>query len=203
MDAKKGITGVARAILAAARKLAFRFRPGRLIGSAAPPPGPRRLLSKPIPVPADPAEHARQFAADWADRFEIYAARRMRDIGVPERFIGVADPDYRVERRAFFPHQSQGGGNIRDRGINLDSGILNPDLVDARSNPVVSSLWRRARLRDRIDAVIAHELEEAEGATHAGAVRRAADTRLDISEGAVRVLQADAGRESPRGEDRT
>jgi hypothetical protein len=195
MSVKEGITAIARAVLAAARRLSYRFRPREPTGSAAPPPAPKYLLSESVPVPADPAEHARQFAADWADRFEVYAARRMRDVGVPERFIGVADPDHRIEWRAFFPHQSEGGGNIRDRGINLDSGVLNPDLMDVRSNPVVSSLSRWARLRDRIDAVIAHELEEAEGAIHAGAARRASDTRLDISEGALRIIRADAGRE--------
>ncbi len=37
-----------------------------------------RLILRAEPVPADPAEHARQFAAVWADQFEAYAQRRMR-----------------------------------------------------------------------------------------------------------------------------
>jgi hypothetical protein len=143
-------------------------------------------------VPADPAAHARQFATDWADRFEAYAQRRMRELGVRSDWIGTVDLEHRIDRRAFFPHEGKGGGNIRDRGINLDSGVLNPDLIDDRSNPAVSSLWRHARLRDRIDAVIAHELEEARGASHPEAVRRAPGTRLTISEGARRILRADA-----------
>jgi hypothetical protein len=70
------------------------------------------------------------------------------------------DVEHRTERRAFFPHQSVGGDNLHWRGINLDSGILNPDLIDAREEPELSSAWRKARLRHHADAVIAHEFEE-------------------------------------------
>jgi hypothetical protein len=86
-------------------------------------------------VPADPAEHACQFATAWADRLEAYVQRRMRELGVPEDWIGTVDVEHRIERRAFFPHHSVGGDNIHGRGINLDSGILNPVLIDARSEP--------------------------------------------------------------------
>ena len=119
-----------------ARALLRRRRPA----GAAPvppekPPSPPRRLLPPEPVPADPAEHARQFATAWADRLEAYAQRRMRDVGVREDWIGTLDVEHRIERRAFFPHQSVGGDNIHQRGINLDSGILNPDLIDAREEP--------------------------------------------------------------------
>jgi hypothetical protein len=94
-------------------------------------------------VPADPAEHARQFAAVWADRFEAYAQRRMREVGVSEPYVGTVDVEHRMDRRAFFPDQSVGGRNIHRRGINLDSGILNPELIDDRTDPALSSLWRK------------------------------------------------------------
>jgi hypothetical protein len=148
-------------------------------------------------VPADPAEHARQFAADWADRFEAYARRRMREVGVPEDWIGTVDDEHRIERRAFFPDEPEGGGNIHRRGVNLSSGILNPDLIDAREDPRLSSAWREARLRHRADAVIAHEFEEASAALplqHEEAKRKAPDTRLDIDEEARRLLRVAAGR---------
>ena len=98
---------------------------------------------------------------------------------------------------AFFPDQSVGGRNIHRRGINLDSGILNPDLIDDRTDPALSSLWRKARLRDRADAVIAHEFEEASGTLalqHEEATQKAADTRLLISDAARLLLRVAAGR---------
>ncbi len=182
-----------------ARALVRRRRPA---GAAPVPPEklpspPRRLLL-PGPVPADPAEHARQFATTWADRLEAYAQRRMRDVGVREDWIGTVDVEHRIERRAFFPHQSVGGDNIHQRGINLDSGILNPELIDASEEPELSSTWRKARLRHRADAVIAHEYEEASAALplqHEEAKRMAPETRLAIDEPARSLLRVIAGRQ--------
>ena len=95
------------------------------------------------------------------------------------------DVEHRIDRRAFFPDEPEGGGNIHRRGINLSSGILNPDLIDAREEPELSSHWKKARLRHRADAVIAHEFEEASAALplqHEEAKRKAPETRLDIDE---------------------
>ncbi len=188
-----------RRIWERARGLLRRQRP---TGPAPIPPEkpavPTRRLLPPEPVPDDPAAHARQFATEWADRFEAYAQRRMRQVGVPADWIGTVDVEHRIDRRAFFPHQSVGGDNIHQRGINLDSGILNPDLIDPRKEPELSSAWRRARLRHRADAVIAHEYEEASTALplqHEEAKRKAPDTRLDIDEPARKLLRAAAGRQ--------
>ena len=161
------------------------------------PAAPAHRLLPPEPVPDDLAEHARQFATDWADRLEAYAQRRMREVGVREDWIGTVDVENRIDRRAFFPHQSVGGDNIHQRGINLDSGILNPDLIDARKEPELSSHWSKARLRHRADAVIAHEYEEASAALplqHEEAKRKAPNTRLDIDEPARSLLRIAAGR---------
>jgi hypothetical protein len=59
----------------------------------------------------------------------------------------------------------------------------------------VSSIWGKARLRDRCDAVIAHEYHEGQGVSHSEAERRAADTELRITDGARRILRAMAERE--------
>jgi hypothetical protein len=121
----------------------------------------------------------------------------MREVGVPEDWIGTVDVEHRVDRRALFPHRSVGGDNIHGRGINLDSRILNPDLIDARRAPELSSHWSKARLRHRADAVIAHEYEEASCGLplqHEEAKRKAPDTRLTISEPARRLLRVAAGR---------
>ena len=54
----------------------------------------------------------------------------------------------------------------------------------------------KSRLRDRIDAVIAHELAEGQTGTHEGAEALAADTDLAVAEGARRILDGH-GRERP------
>jgi hypothetical protein len=76
---------------------------------------------------------------------------------------------------------------------------LNPRLNAEEIGPRASAIWARARLRDRIDAVIAHESEESIAGAHEGAAIRAADTALSISDTARRILRARAGRENPGG----
>ena len=51
-------------------------------------------------------------------------------------------------------------------------------------------LWPKARLRDRIDAIIAHEWAEAQHLDHQVALKAAARTELPVSEGARRILRA-------------
>jgi len=46
-----------------------------------------------------------------------------------------------------------------------------------------------SRLRDRMDAVIAHEQEEARGTPHEEVVERAPDTTLPIGDNARRILR--------------
>ena len=118
--------------------------------------------------------------------------------GCREDWIGTVDVEHRIDRRAFFPGDPEGGSNIHQRGISLSNGILNPDLIDVRTEPELSSAWRKARLRHRADAVIAHEYEEASAALplqHEEAKRKAPDSRLDIDEPARRLLRIAAGRQ--------
>jgi len=79
--------------------------------------------------------------------------------------------------------------------INLNSGVFNPELLVPHPSPTVSSIWGKARLRDRCDAVIAHEYHEGQGVSHSEAERRAADTEPRITDGARRILRAMAERE--------
>jgi hypothetical protein len=64
----------------------------------------------------------------------------------------------------------------------------------ARGSPEVGKTWAKSRLRDRIDAVIAHEVAESQTGTHEGAEALAAKTTLAVSEGTRRILRAMAGR---------
>jgi hypothetical protein len=86
---------------------------------------------------------------------------------------------------------------MHQRRINLDSGILNPDLIDSRRAPELSSHWSKARLRHRADAVIAHEYEEASCGRplqHEEAKRKAPDTQRHIDEADRSLLRVAAGR---------
>ncbi len=51
-----------------------------------------------------------------------------------------------------------------------------------------AKLWRKSRLRDRIDAIIAHEISEADHGTHEAALKMAPKTELLINDRARRIL---------------
>jgi hypothetical protein len=115
----------------------------------------------------------------------------MRDVGVPDDLIGDIDPQ--GIRRAFFPHEANGGGVTVGRGINVDSGVLNPNLLGDPAGGGIARTWSRARLRDRMDAVIAHEFEEATSGAHGAALANAPNTKLRISAAARQILREMAG----------
>jgi hypothetical protein len=50
--------------------------------------------------------------------------------------------------------------------------------------------WARERLSNRIDAIIIHELAEADAGTHEAALRLAPETERPISEGTRKILRA-------------
>jgi hypothetical protein len=185
------------------RALATKLRP-KPRGERIPPKPPPALL-RAEPIPADPADHAVQFAQDWYDRFEFHARRRMRELGIPESRIGAYDIDYDFRHAAFFPKERTGGENSPGARINLNSGLLNPNLLAQRFGPEMAGVWEKSRLRDRIDGVIVHEdiegLHVAEGqrfdAAHAAAVDQAPKTPRPITEGARRILRAMAEHAKP------
>jgi hypothetical protein len=140
------------------------------------------MMEKP---PADPADHAQEFSRRWADRLEEYCAVRMEELGVPDDKLG--EPDYEGSGRwhVFDPHGRTAGSTIT--GVVVNSGVFNPDLLKGEKG---GRIWPKARLRDRIDATIAHELAESESYTHQAALKEAAHTKLPISVGARRICKA-------------
>jgi hypothetical protein len=135
--------------------------------------------------PSNPADHAQDFAHRYAKELDRYYAIRMEELGIATEELGAADRDRNKPWRAFEPDERK-GGTIAE-GIVVDSGALNPDLLHGRKG---ASIWRKARLRDRIDAIIAHEYEENRHGTHAQAVKAAATTELPVTQGARRILRA-------------
>jgi hypothetical protein len=135
--------------------------------------------------PSDPADHAQDFARRWADHLDRYCALRMEELGIPDDKLGADDPYRRTPWRAFVAEERT-GGHITE-GITINSGVLNPELLKGRKG---GRIWPGARLRDRIDAIIAHEWEEFRHGTHEAALKAAAKTELPVSDGAKRILKA-------------
>jgi hypothetical protein len=122
----------------------------------------------------------------------------MRELGIPEHRIGAYDIDHNFRHAAFHPKERTGGSNSPGARINLNSGILNPELLSPELGPEVARLWGKGRLRDRMDVVIAHEHHESLGLSHPETVAQAPDTPLPISEGARRILLAIREREESK-----
>jgi hypothetical protein len=135
--------------------------------------------------------------ADFANRYQVSVSRaignRMRQVGVPEEMIGVEW--WGVDTGPFVRyHPPQLGGNVRlgssgKPGINVDPAVFDADA------PKMGNLlsWRSAKLRDRIDAVIAHEYTEALAPPrvdfHLHALKNAENTALKISARARQILR--------------
>src|SRR5437763_14762992 len=83
-----------------------RLRPGR---TRVPAPKPRPPLAKAEPIPADPAEHAKDFGSRYYEPIERCVQERMRQVGVPEDQIGVIDPGCHYRLAAFHPLETDGG----------------------------------------------------------------------------------------------
>jgi hypothetical protein len=134
---------------------------------------------------------------DFANRYQDALSRaignRMRQVGVPDEMIGVEW--WGVDRGPFVRyHPPQLGGNIR-AGLNGKPGInVDPAVFDANA-PRVGNLpsWKSASLRDRIDAVIAHEYTEALAPPgvdfHIHALKNAENTSLTITSRARQILK--------------
>jgi hypothetical protein len=141
----------------------------------------------------DPSDHAEDFSRRYAREMEYLTGQRMIELSIPVEKIGSRDPVR--GHGVFMPHERSGGGNDPAGDLTLDSGVFNPELLGTLPG---AGEWAMARLRDRMDAAIAHEHEEARrGGSHAEALRHASGTELPIREGARRILQAMAPREEP------
>ena len=149
-----------------------------------------------------------EFATRMCNELSAVIAAHMRSLGVPESMIGLRgiasiEPGQPFVR---FPN-TQIGGNLNAAvnplwipGIALDHGILDGAHPSMRGVPA----WGdpTTRLRDRIDAAIAHEYTEATlvppmeltevarvAWLHREAIRRAPDTSLPITERARAILR--------------
>ncbi len=159
-----------------------REKPPAMVGL---PPSARGLTGR----PADPALHAKEVAREWEDVAESYIQERMRQLGIPDHQIGAPDYQRGSVRRVFLADEAIGGSYGTGRRLFVDSGVLNPKLNAEVIGSEASKVWAKARLRDRIEAVIVHEHLEAQGIPHDEVVERAADTNLPISENARRILR--------------
>jgi hypothetical protein len=65
--------------------------------------------------------------------------------------------------------------------------VLNPGLLKGKKG---GRIWPKARLRNRIDAIIAHEWAEDKTLDHDAALKSATRTELPVSDGARRILKA-------------
>jgi hypothetical protein len=135
--------------------------------------------------PIDPADHAQDFAYRWADRLDQYCVTRMHELGIPDDRNGAPDHEGDGRWLAFQP-RDKSGGNITS-GVVVNSGCLNPELLKGRKG---CRIWPKASLRDRIDAIIAHEYEEDRLGSHEAALKHAAKTKLPISDEARRICRA-------------
>jgi hypothetical protein len=136
-------------------------------------------------IPEDPADHAADFAQRYAVPLDLYCAIRMQELGIPRDKQGADDLRPYMKWCAFDPH-GRDGGSITS-GIIVNSGVLNPDLLKGKKG---GRTWPKARLRDRIDATIAHEWAESQHVDHEAALKAAARTELPVSDGAKRILRA-------------
>jgi hypothetical protein len=174
-------------LTAAAKGLAARLRPKPQPAMIGTPPYARKLSA----IPADPVEHAKDFALRYYEPLEAIARKRMREVGVPEDRISMLDADFNYRLAAFHPHQTDGGGVHPPTGrINLDAGIFKPDLLAGKAPLEVSSLHARSQASVRMDAIIAHEYEEGMRGSHAAAEEHAPNTSLAIKAESRRLLRA-------------
>ncbi len=142
-------------------------------------------------VPADPADHAEDFAHRYFEPLDWQAGIRMEELGLPADRIGSNDHLHGLVGRAFNPYEREGGGITHAGQVNLESGALNPELLTEKYSGRAGRLWAKSRLRDRQDALIAHEdAEWRMGGDHDAAVRVAPETDLPISDRARELLRA-------------
>jgi hypothetical protein len=142
-----------------------------------------------------PADHAADFAARYAEPMDYLVSQRMLELGIPPKRIGSSDLEHGISHAAFMPHDRIGGSNGAGGRLTVDSGVFNPELMAGMPG---EKEWPRERVTNRLDAVIAHEYEEAKRGSHAEALERGPDTELPIREGARRLLRAMRGRPPER-----
>ena len=148
-----------------------------------PPPSQR-------PMWHDPAAHARDFAWRYAELLDQFVAVRMEELGLSDDQMGMPDRARGIPWATFHPGGIDGGNVFSSGRLIVDSGVLNDDLLTRDYAKEAADLFRKARLRDRIDAIIAHEYEEHRTGSHVGSLKAAPETILPISDRARVILRA-------------
>lgn len=140
--------------------------------------------------PETPAEHAVDFSRRYADDLDIVAGQAMLDLGLADEQMGGRDPSRNSEHHCFFPTERSGGTVNHVGQVTLDSGLMNPALLDTNYDQLAQEAWRHTRLRDRAQAIIAHELAEAEyDGDHELALIAGPETELPVSHAARELLR--------------
>jgi len=148
-------------------------------------------------IPEDPAEHAAEFGRRYFGWADYVVSQRMIELGIDRNRIGEPDIDNGMVNAAFHSHNRIGGGISPVGQITVDSGLFNPTLMDYLGQEA-GQAWAKARAKDRLDAIVAHEYEEHAGGTHEGAMERAAETELPIREKSRSLLRIVAQAEKQR-----
>ncbi len=115
--------------------------------------------------PADPADHAEDFSHRYAEDLDIVAGQTMMDLNLSNEHMGARDPDRDRQHHSFFPGDREGGTVSPAGQITLDSGLMNPELMSTYDE-ATQKLWQSTRIRDRAQAIVAHELAEHEYGDH-------------------------------------
>jgi hypothetical protein len=141
--------------------------------------------------PSDPADHAEDFSGRYAIDLEIAVGEVMLELGLSDHEMGSRDPSRGLEHHTFYPQEGDCGSVNRLGQINIDSGVMNPAAMDGPFSEACGKVWRKTRLKDRIQAIIAHERAEHEyGGDHELALIAAPETKLPISHAALELLRA-------------
>jgi hypothetical protein len=136
-----------------------------------------------------PADHAVDYSRRYAEDLEIVAGQAMMDLGIADHQMGAPDHTRNSEIHSFFPGDREGGR--ADAGqITLDSGMMNPDFL-LNYDEVTGTMWRRTRIADRAQAIIAHELAEHEHGGDHELAHRWAGNDASHQQLCKRVAQAD------------
>ena len=162
----------------------------RILSLFLPRPGMEGTPPSARQIPADPALHAVDFSVRYAEPMNYLVETRMMELGIDPPRIGSGDRDRGIRHAAFHPRDTIGGSNGAGGRLTVDSGVFNPELM---ARLPAREAWPPARLRDRLDAIIAHEYEEARAGDHVAALARGPDTELPIREDARKLLRTMRG----------
>jgi hypothetical protein len=147
------------------------------------------------------------FGKSQTEFWERTIAKRMRELGIPEKNIGTKVEKYKLTKaggrgkkigEAVLPEESGGAFNPKgtERGSNVRTFVVDGELheggISVHGNVFQKwkgfEIWDAAENGDRIDAIVAHEWLEFNGMTHEQAVLQFENSTLKISKKAKEIL---------------